>query len=156
MATAEQENVQLRADVSNLKAELEKMAIMMETLMAEREQAVVSEPIPVVVVSAAPNGTPQPIPTTVASAGPTQPLVVGFSSDDMNNQNFRPPGPPGFTPQYYMPHGYPWGMPHMINDGVRPGATEMPFPYGQQSTPFVQPGQSIPQATMTQAGPLVV
>jgi SMC interacting uncharacterized protein involved in chromosome segregation len=50
MATAEQENVQLRADVSNLKAELEKMALMMETLMAEREQAVVSEPIPTVVV----------------------------------------------------------------------------------------------------------
>jgi hypothetical protein len=85
MATAEQENVQLREDVSNLKAELEKMTLMMETLMAEREQAVVSEPIPTVVVSAAPNGIPQPIPTAVTSVGPTQPLVVGFSAGDVYN-----------------------------------------------------------------------
>jgi hypothetical protein len=155
MANAEQENVQLRADVSNLKAELEKMALMMEVLMTEREHAAVSEPAPTVVASAALNGTSQPIPAVVTSAGPTQPLMVGFSSDDMNNQNFRPPGPHGVASQYYMPPGYPWGMPQMINDGVRPGATEMPFPYGQQSPPFVQPGQPIPQATMTQAGPIV-
>jgi hypothetical protein len=71
MATAEQENVQLRVDVSNLKAELDKMALMIETLMAEREQVVVSEPIPTGVASAAPNGIPQPIPTAVTSAGST-------------------------------------------------------------------------------------
>jgi hypothetical protein len=44
-------------------------------------------------------------------------------------------------------------MPQMINDGVRPGATEMP--YGQPSTPFVQPGQPIPQAVVTNTGPHV-
>jgi hypothetical protein len=154
MATAEQENVQLRADVSNLKAELEKMALMMETLMAEREQAVVSEPIPTMVASAAPNGTPQPIPTTVTSAGLAQPLMVSFSSGDMYNQSFRPPGPFGVASQYYMPPGYPWGMPLMINDDVHPGANEMPFPH-RQSTPFFQTGQPIPQVTMTQAGPTV-
>jgi hypothetical protein len=80
--------------ICNLKAELEKMALMMETLMAEREQAVISEPIPIVVVSAVSDGTQQPIPTAVTSARPTQPLVVGFSSGDVYNQSFRPPGPP--------------------------------------------------------------
>jgi hypothetical protein len=155
METAEQENFQLRVNVSNLKADLEKMALMMETLMAEREQALVSEPIPIVVASAAPNGTPQPIPTDVTSVGPAQPLVVGFSSSDVYNQSFRPPGPPGFTPQYDIPKGYPWGMPHMTNDGFRPGANEMSFPYGQQSTPFFQTGQQMPQTTVTQAGPTV-
>jgi hypothetical protein len=80
--------------------------------------------------------------------------VVGFSSGDMYNQSFRPSGPSSVTSQYYMPPGYPWGMPLMINEEVRPRANEMSFPH-RQSTPFFQTGQPIPQATMTQAGPTV-
>jgi hypothetical protein len=53
-----------------------------------------------------------------------------------------------------MPKGYAWGMPNMTNEGFRPGANEVPFPYGQ-STPFFQTGQPIPQAAVTQAGPTV-
>jgi len=86
--------------------------------------------------------------------------VTKFSSSDMTsmyNAGFRPPGPLGFTftPQQYMPPGYPWGMPLPTNDDVHPSTTEIPFLYGQQSTPFYQPGQSFPQATMTYAKPLV-
>jgi hypothetical protein len=68
----------------------------------------------------------------------------------MNNANSRPS-----DPQYYMPPGYPWGISRMINDNVHPGATEMLFPDGQQSTPFVQPSQPILQAAMTHTVPYV-
>jgi hypothetical protein len=87
--STEQENIELREEVSNLKVGLEKLTIMMEVMMAERERAEVSEPIPTVVVS-----TPQPTP---AAAGTTQPVVVGSSVDDMYNENFRPPGPQSFN-----------------------------------------------------------
>lgn len=103
----------------------------------------------------------QPIPTSsTAAVGITQPLVTEFSSGDMANMynpGFRPTDPFGFsfTPQYYMPPGYPWGMPLATNEGVRPNASEMQFPFGQQQTSFYQPGQPFPQATMIYAGPLV-
>lgn len=76
---------------------------------------------------------------------------------NMYNPGFRPTDPFGFsfTPQYYMPPGYPWGMPLATNEGVRPNASEMQFPFGQQQTSFYQPGQPFPQATMIYAGPLV-
>ena len=80
-------------------------------------------------------GTPQPIPT-IASGSTTQPFVTGFSAGDMSNmfnEGFRHPGPPRFpfTPQHYMPLGYPWGMPLVTNEGVRPGALEVQLPFGQ-------------------------
>jgi hypothetical protein len=61
--------------------------------------------------------------------------VTEVSSGEMRNMynaGFRPPGLPGFTftPQNYMPQGYPWCMPLMTNEGVHPGAIEMSFPSG--------------------------
>ena len=112
------------------------------------------QPIPT--VTTAPTGSPlvQPIPIVSATAaGTTQPLVIEFSSRDMTNiynASLRPPGS-----QHYMLPGYPWGMPLMTNDGFRTGAPKILFPYGQQSTPFVQPGQPVPQAAMTYVGPFV-
>jgi len=126
-----------------------------------------SQPIP-----AASTGTPQPIPTaTVVSAGIpqstpftpagttgiTQPLVTEFSLNDMTNMynaGFRPPGF-SYTPQHCMPPGYPWGIPVPIDEGGHPGNTENLFPYGQQTTPFYQPGQTFPRATVTYAKPLM-
>jgi len=104
-------------------------------------------------------GTLQPIPT-IASGSTTHPFVTGFSAGDVSNmfnEGFRHSGPPGFpfTPQHYMPQGYPWGMPLVTNEGVRPSAPETQFPFGQQLTPFFQTGQPTPQATVTYAAPLV-
>jgi len=76
---------------------------------------------------------------------------------NMYNAGFRPPGSLGFmyTPQHHMPPGYPWGMPIPANEGGHSGCAEILFPHGQQSTPFHQPGQAFPQATVTYAKPLV-
>jgi hypothetical protein len=147
MSSTEQENVELRGEVDRLKLELEKLSIMMDVIMAEREQAVASEPIPNGVVSATAEGISQPIATAAASAGISQSLEVGCSSGDKYNEGFHPPGPERFTFNhlYDMPKGYPWGMPHMPNEGLRPEVNEIPFPYGQQ----------IRRATVTQAGPTV-
>ncbi|XP_024634522.1 uncharacterized protein [Medicago truncatula] len=160
MVTAEQENNDLREELSNLKGEMEKMAIMMETMMAEREQAAISEPTPVVVVTVAPEGPPQPISINAAAVSLTQPLMTDFSSGNMTNMGnsgFRPFGPHGLfsTPQYSMHPGYPWGMPSATNEGFRPSSAEMPFALGQQTAPLFQKGQLIPRATMTQAEPTV-
>jgi len=152
-----------------------KMAAMMTAQAQAQAHATVSQPVadtplPIPTVTSA--GTPQPIPTaTVAStgipqptlftsvvtAGVTQPLVAEFSLSDMTNMynaGFRPLGFP-YTPQHYMPPGYPWGLPIPSNEGGHPGNNEIPFPYGQQSTPFYQPDQAFPQATVTYAKPLV-
>jgi len=143
MANANQENKELREG-------LEKLTSMIATMMAEKAQATVSEPIPTVVVSAASAGTSQPIPTvSTTAAGITQPFVTKVSSGDMTNMynaGFRPPGPPGFsfTHQHNMPQGYPWGMPLMTNEGVLPSTLGIPFPYGHQSMSFVQLGQQFP------------
>lgn len=128
--------------------------------MAEREQAAISESTPVVVVTAAPEGSSQPTSTVAATIGLTRPLMTDFSSgnmENMGNSGFCPFGPQGLfsTPQYSMPPGYPWGMPLAANGGFRPIATKMPFAHGQQTYPLFQMGQLIPQATMTQAGPTV-
>ncbi|XP_039682835.1 uncharacterized protein [Medicago truncatula] len=160
MLAAEQENAQLREELVNLKGEMERMALMMETMMAEREQAAISNSTPVMVVTAAPEGPPQPSPTTTTTIGLTQPLMTDFSSGNMatmGNSCFRPLGPQGpfATPQYSMPSGYPWGMPIATNGFFGPGATEMPFTQGQQTSTHFQMSQLIPQATMTQAGPTV-
>jgi hypothetical protein len=61
--STEQENIELREEVSNLKVGLEKLKIMMEVMMAERERAEVSETIPTVVVS-----TPQPTPVAAGTS----------------------------------------------------------------------------------------
>ncbi|XP_039682905.1 uncharacterized protein [Medicago truncatula] len=160
MLAAEQENAQLREELVNLKGEMERMALMMETMMAEREQAAISNSTPVVVVTAAPEGPPQPSPTTTTTIGLTQPLMTDFSSGNMatmGNSGFRPLGPQGLfsTPQYSMPPGYPWGMPLAANGVFRPSATEMPFAHGQHTSPFFQMGQLFPQAAMTRAGSTV-
>ncbi|XP_024626765.1 uncharacterized protein [Medicago truncatula] len=160
MLAAEQENAQLREELVNLKGEMERMALMMETMMAEREQAAISNLTPVVVVTAAPEGPPQPSPTTTTTIGLTQPLMTDFSSGNMatmGNSGFRPLGPQGpfATPQFSMPSGYPWGMPIATNGGFGPGAIEMPVTQGQQTSAHFQMSQPIPQATMTQAGPTV-
>lgn len=68
---------------------------MMETMMAEREQAAISESTRVVVVTAAPKGSSQPISTAAATIGLTQPLMIDFSSGNMENvgnSGFRPFG----------------------------------------------------------------
>jgi len=87
------------------------------------------------VIVSQPAAAPLPIPTIVFGST-TQPLVTGFSAGDgsnMFNEGFRYPGPPGFspTPQHYMPPGYPWGMPLVINEGIRPGAPETQLLPGQ-------------------------
>jgi hypothetical protein len=46
-------------------------------------------------------------------------------------------------------------MPLITNEGARPVASEMPFPFGQQPMSVPQPDQPIPQATMTYAAPFV-
>ena len=69
MSSTEQENVELRGEVDRLKLELEKLSIMMDVIMAEREQAVASEPIPNGVVSATAEGISQPIATAAVSTG---------------------------------------------------------------------------------------
>ena len=111
-----------------------------------------TQPIPTATVASA--GILQPTPfTSAVTAGVTQPLVAEFSLSDMTkmyNVGFRPPGFP-YTPQHYMPPGYPWGLPIPTNEGGHPGNNEILFPYGQQSTPFYQPDQ----ATGTYAKPLV-
>ncbi|XP_024640586.1 uncharacterized protein [Medicago truncatula] len=133
MVATEQENNDLREEVSSLKEDVE-----------------VSQPTGSLVT--------QPIST--ATIGTTQPLVNQFSAGDMTNMynsGFRPAGSLGFSipPQYHMPPGYQWGMPLANNEGVHHNAPEMQFPFGQQQTPFYQSGQPFPQATMTCAGPLV-
>lgn len=161
MLSAEQENVQLREELRSFKSELEKMTIMMETMMEEREQrALLSESIPAAVVTAAPEGSPQPIPTAAATVSFTQPLAPEFSSGNVANgysSAFRPFGQQGFvpTPQYPMPQGHLWGMPLPTNEGFRPNTTEVPFTYGQHASPLFQMSQPIPQVTTTQAGPVV-
>ncbi|XP_039688637.1 uncharacterized protein [Medicago truncatula] len=177
MAATEQENHDLREEVSSLKEGMEKITAMMIDMMAAQAQASqakvvqtvqadveVSQPARSPVtrpISTTSVDTSQPIPTgSTAAISTTQPLVTQFSSGDMTNMynsGLRPAGPPGFSipHQYHMPPGYPWGMPLATNEGVRHNALETQFPFGQQQTPFYQPGQPFPQATMTYAGPLV-
>ena len=115
MASAEQENAELRKEVGNLKEGLEKMAAMMEAVMiAQAEawaQAQGQDQAPAVI-----HQTPadtllvQPIPT-VTSAGVTPPLITESPLNDqanMYNAGSRPPVPPGYSyaPQYRMPPGY--------------------------------------------------
>ncbi|XP_039688680.1 uncharacterized protein [Medicago truncatula] len=169
MATAEQENSDLREEVGNLKEGMEKITAMMIDMMAAQAQASQAQNAQTTqahVEASQSAGSPaiQPIPTTsadtsqpiptgsTAAVGTTQPLVT-----DMYNSGFHPVGPSGFSfpPQYCMPPGYPWGMPLATNEGFRHNAPEMQFPLGQQQTPFYQTGQPFPQATMTYAGPLV-
>jgi len=184
MASDEEENVGLREEIGNLKEGMEKMAAMMEAMMtaqAEARAQVQAQPIPTVnvasastprVIPTATTGTSQPIPTATATsagipqsipftpavtAGITQPLTTEFSLNDMTNMynaGFRPPGFSS-TPQHGMPPGYPWGMPTPVNECVYSGNAENLFPHGQQATPFYQPAQTAPQATVTYAKPLI-
>jgi len=162
MASAEQENAELRKEVGNLKEGLEKMAAMMEAVMiAQAEawaQAQGQDQAPAVI-----HQTPadtllvQPIPT-VTSAGVTPPLMTESPLNDqanMYNAGSRPPVPPGYSyaPQYRMPPGYLWGMP--MDEGGHPVNSENLFPHGQQSAPLYQPGQTFPRTTVTYAKPLI-
>ena len=169
MAAANQENVELREEVGNLKEGLENLTTMMNALLVSQatqaqgvqDQAVQAQAAQdlaaqalaaqnhaalalaarnqealaiqnqtthaqVTVLQAA--GTPSPS-SIVAPGGTTQAVVTGFSAGEasnVNNEGFRYPGPPGFSPppQHYMLPGYPWGMPFVNNEGTRPGATE--------------------------------
>jgi len=182
MASVNQENVELREEVSNLKEGMEKLTTMMNALLVSQAAQALAAQNQAAQALAAQNqaaqalaaqnqatqaqvtvsqsaGTLSPI-STVASGSTTQPLVKGFSAGDVSNmfnEGFRYLGPPGFspTPQHYMPPGYPWGMPLVNNEGVRPGSPEIQFPLGQQATPFFQTGHPTPQATVTYAAPLV-
>ncbi|XP_039683788.1 uncharacterized protein [Medicago truncatula] len=163
MVATEQENNDLREEVSSLKESMEKITAMMMDMMAAQAQASQAKVVQTVradVEVSQPTGSPMTQPISTATIGTTQPLVNQFSSGDitnMYNSGFRPVGSLGFSipPQYHMPPGYPWGMPLANNEGVRHNAPEMQFPFGQQQTPFYQSGQPFPQATMTCAGPLV-
>ncbi|XP_039686840.1 uncharacterized protein [Medicago truncatula] len=163
MVATEQENNDLREEVSSLKESMEKITAMMMDMMAAQAQASQAKVVQTVradVEVSQPAGSPVTQPISTATIGTTQPLVNQFSSGDMTNMynsGFRPAGSLGFSipPQYHMPPGYPWGMPLANNEGVRHNAPEMQFPFGQQQTLFYQSGQPFPQATMTCAGPLV-
>jgi len=159
MASAKQENAELREEVGNLKEGLEKMAAMMEAMMiaqAEARAQAQGQAQAPTVIHQTPADIPlvQPIPI-VTSAGITPPLVTESPLNDMYNVVSRPPGPPGYSyaPQYRMPLGYLWGMP--IEEGGHPINSENLFPHGQQSALLYQPGQTFPRATVTYAKPLV-
>jgi len=127
MASVNQENVELREEVGNLKEGMEKLTTMMNALLASQAaqdqaaqaQAAQEQAAQVLAAQnqaaqalAAQNqatqaqltvsqsgGTPQLIPT-IASGSTTQPLVTSFSAGDVSNmyyEGFRYPSPLGFS-----------------------------------------------------------
>ena len=164
MASAEQENAELRREVGNLKEGMEKMAAMMEAMMTAQAEAQAQAQVPATIFQAPADiplvqpipaativGTPQTNPTAaVTSTSITPPLVTESPVNDMYNAVSRPPGY-SYTPQYRMPPGYLWGMP--IEEDGHHVNSENPFPHGRQSAPIYQSGQTFPRATVTYAKP---
>ncbi|GAU51822.1 hypothetical protein TSUD_416070 [Trifolium subterraneum] len=52
------------------------------------------------------------------------------------------------THQHVMPEGYPWGMPMIFNEGLRPQVPEVPTPTLPHATVVPQPGTTLRQVTM--------
>jgi len=148
MASAEQENAELREEIGNLKEGMEKMAAMMEAMMTAQAEAraqaqgqaqapamIYQTPADIPLVQPIPTVTSAGIPqstlfTPAVTVGISPPLVTESPLNDMANAGSHPPGPPGYSyaPQYRMPPGYLWGMP--IDEGGHPVNSENLFPHG--------------------------
>jgi len=126
-ASAEQENVKLREEVSNLKEGMEKMVAMMESMMIAQAEARAQaqgqaqapamnyqtpadiplvQPIPTVTSAGIPQST---LFTPVVTVGISPPLVTESPSNDMANMynaGSHPPGPPGYSHASGLLMGY--------------------------------------------------
>ncbi|GAU51647.1 hypothetical protein TSUD_414690 [Trifolium subterraneum] len=93
----EQENRELHEEVTTLRAGMERLTAMVESLIAAQNQS----PTP-----PSPRSTQAPVQTTEVVNIPTSVPPVG-------------------APQYQMPEGYPWGMPYNFNGWYQPNVSEV-------------------------------
>ncbi|KAK2374985.1 hypothetical protein QL285_075910 [Trifolium repens] len=138
MDAIEQENMELREEVTTLQTDMERLNTLVDSLVVAQNQPL----------------TPRPL-NTQAQTTVISEIVATPTS-----------GAPANTLQYTMPEGYPWGMPYNFNGGYRPIVSEVQpvieIPTVQHTTAFPQPGMTFPQATvpvpqpiMTVSAPLV-
>ncbi|KAK2448950.1 hypothetical protein QL285_008189 [Trifolium repens] len=131
MEAIEQENTELREEITTLRADMERLNALVDSLVVAQNQPLTPRPL---------NTKAQ---TTVISEIVTTPVSVA----------------PVNTLQYTMPEGYPWGMPYNLNGGYWPIASEVQpvieIPTVQYTTAFPQPGMTVPQATIPVPQPIM-
>jgi hypothetical protein len=92
MDAIEQENIELREELTTLRADVERLNALVDSLVAAHNQPLTHRPL---------NTRAQ---TTIISEIVATPALVA----------------PINTLQYTMPEGYPWGMPYNFNGGYQP------------------------------------
>ncbi|KAK2427997.1 hypothetical protein QL285_026540 [Trifolium repens] len=131
MEAIEQENVELREEVTTLRAYMERLNALVDSLVVAQNQPL----------------TPHPLNTQAQTTAISEIVTTPVSVVPVN------------TLQYTMPEGYPWGMPYNINGGYRPIVFEVQpvieIPTVQYTPTVPQPGITIPQASIPVPQPIM-